>query len=189
MSLDYAKDNRRVPISNLSPEPFDHDMQKHAEDDLAYAYRLAKNAFGRWILVNADDPALAWSGSRFVPVDENGFPAGNAQVSNFDSEEDARHRVPARTDAPPFAAGGIVSEHPLAPDDFEDDCNFGQCCACHGTKNVRTVVMLHRRGPVPGTGWGCVVCDLPLDGAISVVCDSCRLSVMQSLAIPAKHGY
>ncbi len=53
-------------------------------------YRLAKNAFGRWILVNADDPALAWSGSRFVPVDENGFPAGNAQVSNFDSEEDAR---------------------------------------------------------------------------------------------------
>jgi hypothetical protein len=69
-----------------------------------------------------------------------------------------------------------VSAHavpPPPPEDFEDECNLGQCCGCHGTKNVRTVVMMHKRGPVPGTGWGCVVCGLPADGAISVICDSC----------------
>jgi hypothetical protein len=53
-------------------------------------YRLSKNAFGYWILVNADDPKLAWSGPRYVPVNENGFPAGDVQVSNFLSEKDAR---------------------------------------------------------------------------------------------------
>ncbi len=26
---------------------------------------------------------------------------------------------------------------------------------------------------MPGTGWGCLVCDLPLDGAIAVACDAC----------------
>lgn len=53
------------------------------------------------------------------------------------------------------------------------ELNLGSCCACHGTENVRNVVMHDKRGPVPGTGWGCVVCDLPADGAISVICDSC----------------
>jgi hypothetical protein len=27
--------------------------------------------------------------------------------------------------------------------------------------------------PTPGRGWGCVVCDLPADGALAVVCDAC----------------
>jgi hypothetical protein len=38
---------------------------------------------------------------------------------------------------------------------------------------LRNVVLLTLKAPVPGTGWGCVVCDLPLDGAIALVCDSC----------------
>ena len=27
--------------------------------------------------------------------------------------------------------------------------------------------------PVAGKGWGCVVCGLPSDGAVAVVCDAC----------------
>jgi hypothetical protein len=30
-----------------------------------------------------------------------------------------------------------------------------------------------RRGPIAGTGWGCIVCNLPLDGAVAVLCDGC----------------
>lgn len=33
--------------------------------------------------------------------------------------------------------------------------------------------MLDRHASVPGTGWGCVVCGLPPDGAIYVCCDAC----------------
>ena len=31
----------------------------------------------------------AWSGSRFVPITEDGFPASDVQVSNLDTREDA----------------------------------------------------------------------------------------------------
>lgn len=51
---------------------------------------------------------------------------------------------------------------------------FGQCCACRGSENVRTIVMHDFRAPIAGSGWGCVVCHLPMDGAISVICDHCR---------------
>jgi hypothetical protein len=34
-------------------------------------------------------------------------------------------------------------------------------------------MMLQRRAPVPGTGWSCVICKLPPDGAIAVMCDAC----------------
>ena len=55
----------------------------------------------------------------------------------------------------------------------EDVFDFGECCACLGRQNVRNLVMHPKRAPVPGTGWGCVVCGLLLDGAISVICDAC----------------
>lgn len=49
-----------------------------------------------------------------------------------------------------------------------------QCCNCGAYLNVPTnIVMLNRRGPTPGKGWGCVVCGLPFDGAIAVLCDAC----------------
>ncbi len=52
--------------------------------------------------------------------------------------------------------------------------DLGPCCAC-GIEGpgVRNVILLGRKAPVPGTGWGCIVCGLPLDGAIAVVCDPC----------------
>ena len=51
---------------------------------------------------------------------------------------------------------------------------LGQCCACGGTENVRNIVMHDFRAPIAGAGWGCIVCHLPLDGALSVLCDHCR---------------
>ena len=51
--------------------------------------RLRQNAFGRWIIVNAVDERTAWSGSRFVPITDEGFPASDVQASNLDTREDA----------------------------------------------------------------------------------------------------
>jgi hypothetical protein len=51
---------------------------------------------------------------------------------------------------------------------------LGPCCACGAVgPSVRNVGMLHKKAPVPGHGWGCVVCDLPPDGALVVLCDAC----------------
>ncbi len=52
--------------------------------------------------------------------------------------------------------------------------NLGSCCACGKTgPDVRNVVLLRRRSPIPGHGWGCLTCGLPSDGASAVVCDAC----------------
>jgi hypothetical protein len=51
--------------------------------------------------------------------------------------------------------------------------DLGACCCCGGRRRVRNIGMLQRRGSVPGTGWGCVVCGLPADGACYVACDQC----------------
>lgn len=50
---------------------------------------------------------------------------------------------------------------------------LGRCCACGGVVGVRNVLMLHQKAPMPGRGWGCVICDLPSDGAVAVTCDLC----------------
>jgi hypothetical protein len=55
----------------------------------------------------------------------------------------------------------------------DDTPDLGPCCCCGSTRRVRNIVMLDRRAPVPGTGWGCVVCGLPADGASYVACDRC----------------
>jgi len=33
--------------------------------------------------------------------------------------------------------------------------------------------MLHVKNQVPGHGWGCLECHLPMDGASAVLCDDC----------------
>lgn len=58
-----------------------------------------------------------------------------------------------------------------AVEEFSQD--LGPCCTCGTRVGVTNIVMLPLRGPSPGTGWGCVVCDLPADGAIAVLCDAC----------------
>lgn len=57
--------------------------------------------------------------------------------------------------------------------DDEDAENLAPCCGCAGAERVRNIFMLPRRGPSPGKGWGCIVCGLPNDGAIAVMCDTC----------------
>lgn len=47
------------------------------------------------------------------------------------------------------------------------------CCACGREKRVRNIVMLDQKALTPGAGWGCVVCNLPNDGAVAVICDEC----------------
>jgi len=61
---------------------------------------------------------------------------------------------------------------PRAPDDERPD--LGPCCACGRDRpDARNLLMLHRRAPVPGSGWGCLACGAPADGAVAVVCDDC----------------
>lgn len=56
----------------------------------------------------------------------------------------------------------------------ETSAGFGSCCACgRAVASVRNVVPLPKLAPVAGTGWGCEVCGLPLNGAVAVVCDNC----------------
>lgn len=65
---------------------------------------------------------------------------------------------------------------------MDDEINLGTCCNCGGRWNVRNVFCLHQRTPEPGVGaWGCVVCGLPAEGAIAVLCDACAEQVL-------KHG-
>ncbi len=55
--------------------------------------------------------------------------------------------------------------------------NLGACCCCGRSGadgvRVRTIVMLDKLAPEPGKGWACVVCGLPSNGAIVVICDEC----------------
>lgn len=55
----------------------------------------------------------------------------------------------------------------------DDDLDLGQCCACRTTENVRNIIAIPKRAPIPGTGWGCLQCDLDMNGAVAVLCDDC----------------
>jgi hypothetical protein len=55
-----------------------------------------------------------------------------------------------------------------------DAPDLGPCCACEKRgPDVRNIICLHKLAPVPGTGWGCFQCGLPMNGAIVVLCDDC----------------
>lgn len=50
---------------------------------------------------------------------------------------------------------------------------LGSCCACGGNERVHNILLYEFKAPIAGKGWGCVVCGLPEDGAVAVVCDDC----------------
>lgn len=55
-----------------------------------------------------------------------------------------------------------------------NELDLGPCCACDRTgDSVRNLIMLDFAAPVPGTGWGCFQCGLPMNGATAVICDGC----------------
>ena len=48
------------------------------------------------------------------------------------------------------------------------------CCSCAELKKtVRNFLCVPALGPSPGKGWGCVVCDIPANGAVAILCDDC----------------
>jgi len=51
------------------------------------SYRIEQSRLGRWIIVNAQLPRRAWSGSRWV--EHVGGIGVTVQVSNFETEEEA----------------------------------------------------------------------------------------------------
>jgi hypothetical protein len=66
--------------------------------------------------------------------------------------------------------------------DNEKPVNLGTCCICERAEGVRNIGMLSQRAPIPGHGWGCVVCGLPADGATVVLCDDCFASLRAGTA-------
>lgn len=62
---------------------------------------------------------------------------------------------------------------PTPPIPDEPAIDLGPCCTCGGRVDVVNVLMLSHAAPTPGTGWGCVVCGLPANGALAVLCDGC----------------
>lgn len=58
---------------------------------------------------------------------------------------------------------------------MSDYFSVGPCCRCgkKGGPDVRQIIALSFEAPQENTGWGCIVCDLPNNGAVAVVCDSC----------------
>lgn len=66
---------------------------------------------------------------------------------------------------------------PPAPESDEpEDPTFkklGSCCICGKYEKVRTVILINRKCVIRGHGWGCLVCHLPKDGAVSVLCEKC----------------
>ena len=78
-----------------------------------------------------------------------------------------------------------------APEPDPELPELGPCCMCERRDGVRNMILLDRRGAVPGRGWGCVVCGLPPDGAVAVLCDDClaRYRLDQALLKVACRGY
>jgi hypothetical protein len=82
-----------------------------------------------------------------------------------------------RPEPSPFAALRAAL-NPLRNSLVEDErsvhVDLGPCCMCETSQGVTNIIMLDRRCAVPGHGWGCVVCHLPNDGAVAVLCDDCH---------------
>jgi hypothetical protein len=71
----------------LCPDCQPHDFHRKRQP-----YLLVEGMLGLWLIVHEDMPALAWSGSRWVPH-RHGVPAGDVQVCNFPTREAAQEYV------------------------------------------------------------------------------------------------
>lgn len=56
---------------------------------MALRVRLQQNISHMWIIVPSENLRLAWSGSRWVPVDRDGISASAAKVAHFEAASDA----------------------------------------------------------------------------------------------------
>lgn len=73
----------------------------------------------------------------------------------------------------------------------DDDLpSLGPCCSCERAEGVTNILMLRQRAPVPGTGWACLQCGLPADGAYAVLCDECMAKLQDGAGLKmAVSGY
>jgi hypothetical protein len=63
--------------------------------------------------------------------------------------------------------------------------DLGPCCICERTgSSVKNILLLNKRSPILGHGWGCFQCGLLSDGATAVVCDRCLGPVDRHTGIP-----
>ena len=51
--------------------------------------KLLQNVLHRWIIVLVENERLAWSGSRWVPIDQDGLPVGDDKLSSFTDPKEA----------------------------------------------------------------------------------------------------
>lgn len=52
--------------------------------------------------------------------------------------------------------------------------DFGPCCQCgQPSETVLNFIFHPHRTAIAGTGWGCFICGLSMDGVIAVFCDTC----------------
>jgi hypothetical protein len=101
-------------------------------------------------------------------TDENAcYDEPTDQVCGWAGEDLCTFRA---TGGPPsFVWAGLGGEEEQVPD-------LGPCCGCEVTTlGACNIVMLDKKAPVAGAGWGCLVCELPHDGAVAVLCDACLL--------------
>lgn len=57
--------------------------------------------------------------------------------------------------------------------------SFPPCCCCGGAEAVRNIILLNKLAPVSGQGWGCILCGLPCNGAVAVICNQCLESISE----------
>lgn len=57
-----------------------------------------------------------------------------------------------------------------------------RCCICQKHTKDKNILMVKKKAPIPGTGWGCIICNLPADGAIATLCNECLAEVMAKKA-------
>lgn len=55
--------------------------------------KVRKNLFGFYIIQSSAVKNHAWSGSRWVPIDKDGLPAGIGQVCNFAGRKEAKEHA------------------------------------------------------------------------------------------------
>jgi hypothetical protein len=161
-------EHNRIPV--LAPIPTALvDSQPCYEIDInrlsdAQIYALAEHVYQKY----KDNPDMPNLDTAIAAVRE-GLPIGKLWTSGVGGGAQSALAFMGLDD-------DCFSENSEALEWFESEGlpDFGTCCACRQQgETVRNFVTLPKQAPVAGTGWSCVVCNLPDDGALAVLCDQC----------------